>query len=255
MLDTKKIDPARIKALALDLDGTVLRPDARFGERTLRVLRECMDRGIGLIFCTGRSVEGAELYRTALDIRGPMVYFNGAKVALMPEGTLLDQSLLDKDIANFCVDLSRKLGIYNQIYFPGAPDRPGDLLMADRGTDETAFYLKHTGVQAVMGDLKEALAAPDCTGCLKSMFITEPERQEAIRSRLTEQFGERIYLARTYISFLEVMSPQASKGRGLKRAMEHLALRPDEVIALGDEENDLPLFAAAGFSAAPANAR
>jgi hydroxymethylpyrimidine pyrophosphatase-like HAD family hydrolase len=37
--------------------------------------------------------------------------------------------------------------------------------------------------------------------------------------------------------------------------MEHLALRPDEVIALGDEENDLPLFAAAGFSAAPANAR
>jgi hydroxymethylpyrimidine pyrophosphatase-like HAD family hydrolase len=87
------------------------------------------------------------------------------------------------------------------------------------------------------------------------MFITDPAGQDVLRSLLTERFGGSIYMTRTYVSFLEVMSPEASKGRGLKRAMEHLALSPAEVIALGDEENDLPLFEAAGFSAAPANAR
>jgi hydroxymethylpyrimidine pyrophosphatase-like HAD family hydrolase len=125
MHNTKTIDPARIKALAMDLDGTVLTPNARLGDRTIRVLKDCLRRGIGLIFCTGRSLEGAEPYRAALDARGPMVYFNGAKVVDMPGGTILGQSLLDKDTANFCVDLSRKLGVYCQIYFPGTQERPG----------------------------------------------------------------------------------------------------------------------------------
>jgi hydroxymethylpyrimidine pyrophosphatase-like HAD family hydrolase len=51
------------------------------------------------------------------------------------------------------------------------------------------------------------------------------------------------------------MSPEASKGRGLKTAMEHLGLCSETIIAMGDEENDLPLFDIAGFSAAPANAK
>ncbi|MDR2364118.1 MAG: Cof-type HAD-IIB family hydrolase [Spirochaetaceae bacterium] len=255
MRNTKKIDPRRIKALAMDLDGTVLTPDARLGDRTLRVLKDCLNRGIGLIFCTGRSLEGAEPYRAVLGARGPMVYFNGAKVMDMPGRTVLSQTLLDKAAANFCVDLSRKLGVYCQIYFPGTRERPADLLMAEYRSEETALYRNHTGVDTVIGDLKEALADPGCTGCIKSMFIAGPAQQDIIRPILSEQFGGRIYMTRTYGTFLEVMSPGVSKGRGLKLAMDHLGLSPEELIALGDGENDLPLFEAAGFSAAPANAK
>jgi Cof subfamily protein (haloacid dehalogenase superfamily) len=255
MSDTKKIDPARIKALALDLDGTVLKADNRLGGRTLRVLKGCLSRGIAVIICTGRSVEGAEPYRAALDARGPMVYFNGAKVVDMPGEKVLGLSLLDKDIANFCVDLSRKLGVYYQIYFSGTRNRPGDLLMAEYRAEETGLYKKRTGVETAIGDLKEALADPDCMGCIKGMFITDPARQDIIRPLLIEQFGQRIYTTGTYISFLEVMSSGVSKGRGLKTAMDHLGLSSEELIAIGDEENDLPLFDIAGFSAAPANAK
>ncbi|MDR2068416.1 MAG: Cof-type HAD-IIB family hydrolase [Spirochaetaceae bacterium] len=255
MQNTITIDPARIRALALDLDGTILTPDTRLGDRTLRVLRACLNRGIGVILCTGRSVEGAEPYRAALDARGPMVYFNGAKVADMPGGRVLNLSLLDKDTANFCVDLARSRGVYYQIYFPGTRERPGDLLMAERRTEETALYRNHTGVEAVIGDLKEALAHPDCPGCIKGMFITGPAQQDAIRPLLAENFGGRIYMTRTHVSFLELMAPEVSKGRGLKLAMDHLGLSSGELIALGDEENDLPLFETAGFSAAPANAK
>ncbi|MFP3090207.1 Cof-type HAD-IIB family hydrolase [Treponema sp. TIM-1] len=255
MQDTIKIDPDRIKALALDLDGTVLTPDARLGGRTLRVLKACLSRGIAVILCTGRSVAGAEPYRAALDARGPMVYFNGAKVADMPGERILHLSLLDKDTANFCVDLSRKMGLYYQIYFPGTRDRPGDRLVAEYRGEETALYRNHTGIDAVIGDLKEALADPGCPGCIKGMFITAPAQQDIIRPLLAEQFGGKIYMTRTYVSFLEVMAPGVSKGRGLKLAMDHLGLSSGELIALGDEENDLPLFEIAGFSAAPANAK
>jgi hydroxymethylpyrimidine pyrophosphatase-like HAD family hydrolase len=46
-----------------------------------------------------------------------------------------------------------------------------------------------------------------------------------------------------------------SKGQGLKAAMKRLSIKSEEVIAFGDEENDLPMFSVAGFSAAPANAK
>jgi len=51
------------------------------------------------------------------------------------------------------------------------------------------------------------------------------------------------------------MNAGVSKGTGLKTVMECRGLKPEEVIAFGDEENDIPMFSVAGFSAAPSNAR
>ncbi|MDR3333778.1 MAG: Cof-type HAD-IIB family hydrolase [Treponema sp.] len=249
------IKPETIKALALDLDGTTLRPDNTLSARTIRTLRICIDRGIRVIICTGRSIEAAEPYRLALGAVGPMVYFNGAEVVDMPGGKLLNTAFLDREVLDFCVDLSRNQGIYFQVYFPvlsgGAP-AAGELLMAEGQTEETEMYRKHTGIQAVIGDLK---AAPGQQGCIKSMFITDPATQDLIRPKLIEQFGSRVYVTRTHPAFLEILHPGASKGLGLQHAMSYLNLAPAELIAFGDEENDLPLFTTAGFSAAPANAK
>jgi Cof subfamily protein (haloacid dehalogenase superfamily) len=249
------LDPAAVKALALDLDGTALRPDTTMSGRTLRALRGCLDRGIAVIFCTGRAIEAAEPYRIPLDAGGPMVYFNGAEVVDMPGGKVLHATMLDPDAVDFCVDLSRRTGVYYQVYFPGTPEYPRGKLMAERQSEETEMYRKHTGIQAVIGDLKEALAEPGVTGCIKSMFLAEPEIQDALRPQILERFGARVYVARTLRTFLEVMAAGVSKGRGLALALEHRGLAPEGVIALGDEENDLPLFETAGFSAAPANAK
>ncbi|MDR3139338.1 MAG: Cof-type HAD-IIB family hydrolase [Treponema sp.] len=248
-------DPSSVKALALDLDGTALRPDTTMSDRTLRALKACQDRGIAVIFCTGRAVDAAEPYRLPLGAGGPMVYFNGAEVVDMPGGRVLSATMLEREAADFCVDLSRRTGVYYQIFFPGTPEYPRGKLMAERQSEETEMYRKHTGIQAVIGDLKEALAAPGITGCIKSMFLAEPEIQETLRPRLIERFGSRIYVARTLRNFLEVMAAGVSKGRGLALALEYRGLAPEGVIALGDEENDLPMFEVAGFSVAPANAK
>jgi HAD superfamily hydrolase (TIGR01484 family) len=127
--------------------------------------------------------------------------------------------------------------------------------MADRYRDETDAYLKHTGVQAVFGDLKEALSAPDFSGCIKSMFITPPEMIKKIRPEIEDRFGNSIYVTQSSPVFLEVMKAEVSKGAGLRITIDHLGLRKENVLACGDEENDLPMFGIAGHSAAPANAK
>ncbi|GHU05554.1 haloacid dehalogenase [Spirochaetia bacterium] len=248
-------NPADIKALALDLDGTMLGPGAVLSGRTLRVLAALRGRGIQLIIATGRAVEAAEKYRVPLGADGPMVYFNGALVADMPEGRVLDSTLMDPGVADFCVDISRRRNVYFQVYFPGTAACPGSRLLAEWGGPERDMYHNHTGMLAEIGDLKEALTAPGLRGCIKGMFLTEPETQNLLRAEVEERFGNSVYIAQTLRTFLEVMDARVSKGEGLKKALAYRGLKAAEVIAFGDEENDLPLFAAAGFSVAPANAK
>jgi hydroxymethylpyrimidine pyrophosphatase-like HAD family hydrolase len=87
------------------------------------------------------------------------------------------------------------------------------------------------------------------------MYIADPSLHDEIRGRIKERFAGRISVMRSYPTFLEVINTGVSKGEGLKIAMKHRGLKPEEVIAFGDEENDVPMFTVAGFSAAPENAR
>jgi Cof subfamily protein (haloacid dehalogenase superfamily) len=249
------LDLENIKALALDLDGTTLAPGAVLTERTVRAVRACADQGLRVIITTGRAIQGAESFRERLGVEGPMVYFNGAVVADMPWGTILNSTLLAKEAAEFCVDLSRNMGVYYQIFFPGTEDNPRQVLMTESWGPGAEMYLNHTGIRAELGDLKEALSAPGLEGCIKSMFLAEPEILETLRASLTERFGNGLYVARTLRTFLEVMDYRVSKGRGLRLALEYRGLEPSQAMAFGDEENDLPMFEAAAYAAAPSNAK
>ncbi|MDR1901808.1 MAG: Cof-type HAD-IIB family hydrolase [Treponema sp.] len=263
MMDIK-VGPGDIKALALDLDGTTLMPGAVLGDRTLYTLKALRTKGIEIILCTGRAVEAAERFRLPIGAEGPMVYFNGAEVTEMPSGRVLDATLLDAEAVNFCVDISRRLGLYYQVFLPprgDAPDgaSPADkyrrVLMAEKWGPGAEMYLNHTGIKAEIGDLKEALTLPGVSGCIKSMFIAEPEVQDKVRPLIEERFGRGIYIARTLRTFLEIMNSRVSKGRGLRVALETRGLEPSQVMAFGDEENDLPLFEGAAYSVAPSNAK
>ncbi|MDR2478562.1 MAG: Cof-type HAD-IIB family hydrolase [Treponema sp.] len=256
----KEINPKKIKALALDLDGTALLPDASLGERTIQCLKQLMERGIQVIFCTGRAIEGAERFRAAIGAEGPMVFFNGAEVVDVPVGNMLSATLVDTEVVDFGVDLARSLGVHYQIYLPaGAASGNGankwEALVIDKPTPEAEMYQRHTGITPVVKDLKTAIAVPGLAGCVKAMFITDPSRHDEIRQKMLDRFGSRIYIARTFPTFLEIMNAGVSKGAGLRTAMQHRGLKREEVIALGDEENDLLMFNVAGYSAAPANAR
>jgi len=244
--------PANIKALALDLDGTVLAPGAVLSERTITAVNKCVKRGVKIIIATGRAIEAAERFRTSLGAEGPMIYYNGALVAEFPQGNFLQSTLLDKKKAEFCVDLSRETGIYCQIYLFDGKRIP---LLAEQDGPEREMYYKHTGILAELVDLKAALSQKEFSGCVKAMFLAEPELFIKLRSRLVERLGKSVYIAQSLRTFLEVMDAKVSKGQGLSLVMERLSLKREEVIAFGDEENDVPMFTKAGFSVAPSNAK
>ncbi|MDR2313169.1 MAG: Cof-type HAD-IIB family hydrolase [Spirochaetaceae bacterium] len=244
----------KVKALAFDLDGTLLRPDKTLSERTLRAVRNCADRGMNIIIATGRSLRSGEIYREQLGVSGPQVYYNGAEVVDMPGGTMIHAGFLDPEPVLFCAGLAKKLGLYFQVYFPRGFAGPEETLMAERLTEEAALYAKSTGIRAIEGDLEEYLSRAAMPGVIKAMFISDEGRHKKLQKTLREKYGDSLYVVRSTPRFLEVLAPGVSKGAGLVHALNHLGLGPEEALAFGDEENDIPMLRAAGFSAAPANA-
>ena len=260
----KKIEPSKIKALAIDLDGTTLLPDAILGERTCNCLRNLISKGMQIIISTGRAIKASECYRSAIGAEGPMVFFNGAEVVDVPSGKILFSNLIGKDVVDYGVDIARDLGIHYHVYLPAGisadtgkedPNQKYETLLIERQCPEAQMYLKHTGIEPVIKDMKETAALPDLKGCIKGMFISDPSYHDEVRRRMHERFGAGVNILRSFPTFLEVLNKGVSKGEGLKIAMRHRGLKPDEVIAFGDEENDLPMFSVTGFSAAPENAK
>jgi len=260
----KKPDPRQIKALALDLDGTTLLPDSTLGERTITILKKLSSRGVQIIIATGRTMETSEIYRSALDARGPMVFLNGAVVADVPSNKILYINMLDLDIADFGIDIARKMDYHYQIYMPpGISPYTGEAdpsiklgqPLIEKQRLESDFYKKHTGTSMLVQDFKKVVALPGLKGCIKAMFICDPVYHDDIRKKFIDQFGDRVSIMRSSSTFLEILNSGVTKGEGLKIVMKHRGLKPEEVIAFGDEENDLSMFKTAGFSAAPASAK
>jgi len=249
------VDPGKIRALALDLDGTLLAPGGILNERTARTVVKCREQGLHIIIATGRAIDAAERFRLPLGAEGPMIYFNGAVVAEMPGAEIISSTLLGLEVVKFCVDLSREMGVYYQVFFPGNETDKRIALMAEKEGPERDMYHKHTGLLSELVDLKEIIRRPGISGCVKCMFLAEPDVQAALRPRLDERFGKTIYVAQTLRTFLEIMDAKVSKGQGLRIAMERCSIKPEEILAFGDEENDLPMFEAAGLSIATSNAK
>jgi len=258
----KKIEPSTIKALALDLDGTTLLPDTRLGDRTAQCLKQLISKGMQVILCTGRAIESSRRYYSAIGAKGPMVFFNGAEVAEVPDVKLISSDLLDLDVVDYGIDLARGMNIHFQVFFSpqsnaalGLEKNCWEALFIEKQGPEAEMYYEHTGIKPTVADLKTTISTPGLQGVMKAMFIVDPDLHDEIRAKMLDRFGSRIYMARTYPTFLEIMNAGVSKGEGLKTVMDCRGLKPREVIAFGDEENDLPMFSVAGFSAAPSSAK
>jgi Cof subfamily protein (haloacid dehalogenase superfamily) len=250
-----------IKAIATDLDGTVLDSHAQLGERTLTAFRLCRERGLQLIICTGRSAGSASPYQEQLGNDGPNVFFNGSLVVNMHKGKIIPPPLgafyADPELIDFCADLGRESGAYCQAYFHTAEGE--EILVAERRDRETGVYANRTRVPTHIGDLKAFVRSIDTPGgirgCIKGMFIADGDILDMLRQRISEAFGQRAYITRSSPVFLEVTNAGINKATGLELALTGLGIKAGEVLALGDEENDLPMLRLAGISAAPSNAK
>jgi hypothetical protein len=235
------------RLIALDVDGTLLDSAHRLSPRVRAAVRAARARGIHVALATGKLLRSAADLVAALDLAGPQITNNGATIMPAEGGApLAFWPLEPRPLAAALAAIRRAdptLGI--------AWYTPDDILTdAPPGPlDDVLAAYHEPPIHHVAALDARRLPAP-----AKLLVTGAPARLAALRAAVTPPLAGQARIITTTPDFLEFFSLRASKGIALEAVTARLGLRRDEVVAIGDGENDIALLDAAGTAVAMANA-
>ncbi len=233
-----------IKLIATDLDHTLLDKEGLVPEETKEYIRRAVDSGVFFAISTGRSVKSARGVADSVGAAYMAICYNGALVMDPVNGVTIYENYLEEDIVRGIVEYAHEHDLYIQMYDEGTI--VVEKLRLDRHPDPDLRYADYREV----GDFLEYpfFKTP------KILLACEPERVPAEQAALEELYGDRVYMAQSDAHLIEVVSEGVDKGEALENLAGYLGFSKDQIIAFGDNTNDLPLLKAAGTSVAVANA-
>ncbi|GCE08107.1 Cof-type HAD-IIB family hydrolase [Dictyobacter aurantiacus] len=231
------------RLLAIDLDGTLLDPSHRITPRTLDVLQRAMASGMYVVIATGRVPYSVHAVLQDLTINAPMITSNGATIFDTRTNTIVAQQLVPEQYILSVLDAARGLDLQFCYY-------THDYLYAEQVlyTGQN-WYLADVPVRAV-ADITEVYPQP----CIKIGAYGEAKTLREKRRELERRFAGQLYITQTADRWLEFMHPGVSKANALSMIARQLDVRPEEIIAFGDNHNDLEMLRFAGLGIAMGNA-
>lgn len=246
-----------IRAIAFDLDDTLLHTDATVSSYTVDVLRRAADQGIVILPASGRTRDSMFPTVQRIGCASAFISCNGADVwGLRPfsdsnptlkgsECPLLMQELLPVELAHEVARFAADRGVYCQTY---APDR----FYYSMQNEYAASYAKSSCLEGdYVGDLTAFIRKP----VTKLLMMDDPVRIAELLREAQSIFAGRASLTCSKPYFLECNPLRATKGNALRWCGEHFGFRMEELLAFGDSLNDVSMLEAAGTGVAMGNAR
>jgi Cof subfamily protein (haloacid dehalogenase superfamily) len=239
------LDARAVRAVAMDLDGTVLDETFQPSQRTAAAIALAEAAGIACLIATGRMFVSARRVAERLDIRRPLICYQGALVGDPVTGEVLSHRPIEAPLAREILrampeEHARRSNLYVD-----------DELYVWEENEETVRYSQVAGVPMhVVGNTAEWLERPTT----KIVTVGTNETMNALRDHMQPLFGERAFVAKSLPYFLEFAAPGVSKASGLEIVAELLGFSAAEAVTVGDAENDREMLAWASFGLAVANA-
>lgn len=232
---------AQFDLVVLDLDGTLLDPDreAPIRPRVKAAVQRTVEQGVGVTLATGRTWEYAQHRLQELGIGLPLVTGQGSGL-VAADGRILWESRLNDALAERLTRAAAQMSEEVCFYFR---DRVSNrlLIRQNRADRPQEVYHHLLGPQTqVDPDLNDYLPEHQV---LK--FVVFDESDHGV-DRWAQWAGPEANVMRTHHLLVEGTAPGVNKGAGLERLIEHLAVPRDRVLVIGDNYNDLPMFAVAG---------
>ncbi len=241
-----------IRLIALDLDGTLLDSQKRLSRRNEAVLKECVQRGIYIVPCTGRIWCGVPDFIREFAGIHYAITVNGAVIEDVQEHVVLDEQKLSCEQAVEILKLARN---FNTMY---------DAYAEGRGFGEMRFMevMERYGVgpelQKMIRSTREVV--PDVAEKIRLLgkpvekinyfFGEQAERQQAKEALLAR--GD-VLVSSSFPNNLEINALGASKGEAICRLAKHLGLKREQTMGFGDGENDITMMTMAGIGVAMEN--
>ena len=232
------------RLLAADYDLTLTRPDRTVSNRVREANQRAAGRGKTVTLASGRLGGSASQAAALFPGNVPLILCNGAVLQSSATGEILRETVMDPAAAEAVIRWGAQ--------WPGTCVvwcRDG--MFADRLNEAAALYAT-LAAQAPEAVTDPAAAAR--SGVHKILLISHPETVALARADFLEHPVAEVNIFPSSPEVLEIVSPEADKGTGLRQAAEWLGIPREEVIAVGDGENDIPMLRWAGLGVAMGNA-
>ena len=253
-----------IRLIALDLDGTLLDSRGRLSARNRSAIEAARSRGARVALVTGRRFRDARPLALELGLDVPLISHNGALTKHARSLETVSAVLMPLEAARAVVRIGRAHGADALV----SDDHVGEGVMVydhiSEGNTALAKYVAwssrivgDTASEAVsrVPSLEEYLDHDPVHiafsgGCARVERLAEVMRREldsTVRLLLT------LY-PKTDFALLDVLNPSASKGAGLAAVAAEQRITPEEIMAVGDNHNDLEMLLYAGMGVLMGNA-
>ena len=241
------------KLFVADMDGTLLDDDKRLSDKNIQAIKKLKDYGIKIAVATGRHDSMIKCYLKHLDLQVPVISCNGAIVREPFSGRLFLSEALPKaqslEVIDICKESHADFHIYGH-----------DRIFSEKLSHKMRYY--HELNNTLPPEERTILATvPDCKDIIVNgweplyKFIVISEENNAspsILDRISEIKG--LTACQSMPTFCDVMREGISKAYALQKLSESLGIKRNEIVAIGDQLNDIELIEYAGLGIAVANA-
>lgn len=246
------MNEGKFRLVALDMDGTIFRSDRTISPRMEQVLNRLGQQGIQVVLCTGRIYTTANRWAAQWGIDGPIICSNGANVR--SEHKVYYEATLDGESIAFCKDVAQDFG---SCFFAFCGDH---VHCTQRDVVKELFEkwdvdgLRAQGLDLIcVEDDYETLVQRAANKAVKLLIVeSDPLRHSQIKKQL--QTWKKISVCSSESDNIDIMPTGQSKGKALKWLCQDLKIPREQVLAIGDGENDVDMIQFAGCGVAMGNA-
>ena len=242
---------------AIDLDGTLLSPSGLVTARTKEAVGAIVRAGGRVCFATGRNVTESRAVIESVDHFDAAVFVGGALVVDMRRRETLKRTLMKPELARELSEFFESHG-HAALALQDTHTAGVDYLASEQfdlhGNTETWLKATRSSLNRV-ADL--AGHAHDHT--MRVSIVADIEPGKKVQNELRRAFGERI-MSHSFVSIfngvavVEAFDPSVSKWQGISHVAEVHGVKPEEIVAVGDDVNDVAMVSRAGLGVAMGNA-
>ena len=244
-----------IRLLVLDIDGTLAGESNQISPRVLTAIQEVQGRGIAVAIATGRMYQAALRFHQSVESTLPLMAYQGAFIKCPRTDTLHRHTPLPRalalDLLAYLAPMEAQQDLSIHLYID-------DQLHVRAVIEDTQAYAERSGVDPLaVGDLATLMHRQNHLETTKLLALSgNTSLISQILADLEQRYAsDDLYLTRSVDYFVEATHPLANKGEAVRFVAEDLLdLKPDQVMTVGDNFNDLEMLRYAGVGVAMGDA-
>lgn len=245
------------KMVCIDMDGTLLGKGKKISKESKKVIKKVYDKGVEIVVTTGRIYNNAEYYSHILGVKSPVIAANGAIVRDKNSDKVIYENPIKTEECIKLIELLYKRNFYFHFYTLDG------IYCGDKFTEfSTKLYMtKQVGYENlkinyyVIKDLEEwkeffKKTNGQITKCIA--FSISPSKISSLKKELND-FNDIVYFGAGSRG-VEINNKGVSKGKAVKALADYYGFKREEIVCIGDNENDMSMIEYAGLGVAMGNA-